>query len=216
MRDQSAEVFGCSESERLVMCSPAPPFDAAMWQRAAAALATVNAAADTVLIGDSIAAEFPAAVALAALGGVTLSNLGVGGFRTQHVLWLLGLPEAVQLRPKSVLLMVGTNNMSRGDHHGAIAAGIITILKRIAAVWNPLNLLLVQTIPRAPGHDFRTDERKALHGMVREASSAFAQVMIIEADHTLNTHMQAYSPDQLHLTEFGYDLVAAEISLAAA
>ncbi len=216
MPGDSLDAYGCSEFERLVMSSPAPPFDPAMWQRAAAALAAVNASADTVLIGDSIAAEFPAAAALAALGGIALCNLGVGGYRTQHVLWLLGLPEAVQLRPKSVLLMVGTNNVSMGDHHGAIAAGIITILKRIWDVWNPANLLLVQTIPRAPGHDFRTEERRALHGMVREASAAFPQLMIVEADHALNTHPPAYSPDQLHLTEFGYDLVAAEISRALA
>jgi len=212
MLDLPEEDFACTDFERLVMTTPAPPFDPAMWQRAAAALADLNLAADTVLIGDSIAAEFPSNAALAALGGVCLCNLGVGGFRTQHVLWLLEIPEVANLRPATVLLLVGTNNISMGDHHGAIAAGIIGILKQAVALWNPPNLLLVQTIPRAPGLDFRTEERKAMHGMVRAASPAFAQLMIAEADETLNAHTQAYGPDHLHLTEFGYDLVADAIS----
>ncbi len=52
-------------------------------------------------------------------------NFGVGGDRTEHLLWRLSNGELEGLSPKVVVLLVGTNN--HGDTAEDVAEGIKTI-----------------------------------------------------------------------------------------
>lgn len=74
-------------------------------------------------------------------------NLGIGGDRTQHVLWRIENGELDGLKPKVVVLMIGTNN-SNSDDADAITAGIELIVTKIRAKCPGAKVLLLAVFPR--------------------------------------------------------------------
>ena len=56
-------------------------------------------------------------------------NFGIGGDRTEHVLWRLENGELDEVAPKVIVLLVGTNN--HGDLADQIADGIRAIITHI-------------------------------------------------------------------------------------
>ncbi|MFT3684652.1 MAG: GDSL-type esterase/lipase family protein [Phycisphaerales bacterium] len=89
-------------------------------------------------------------------GGV---NAGIGGDRTQHVLWRLdhGLLDAMRTsKTKLVVLMIGTNNSNGGDHNAAeIAEGVTQIVDRLTTQAGDTKVLLLGVFPRSPKVDFQ-------------------------------------------------------------
>src|SRR5436190_19976020 len=55
------------------------------------------------------------------------ANFGIGGDRTQHVLWRLQNGELEGIQPKVVMLMIGTNNLGSNTPE-EIADGITAIV----------------------------------------------------------------------------------------
>src|SRR5581483_7232139 len=58
------------------------------------------------------------------------ANFGIGGDRTQHVLWRIQNGELDGITPKVAMLMIGTNNTGN-DSAEQIAEGITAIVKQI-------------------------------------------------------------------------------------
>ena len=61
-----------------------------------------------------------------------VANFGIGGDRTQHVLWRIQNGELDGIEPKVTVLMIGTNNLS-SDTPDEIAQGIGAIVSELAA-----------------------------------------------------------------------------------
>ena len=59
-----------------------------------------------------------------------VANFGIGGDRTQHVLWRIENGELENIKPKVTVLMIGTNNI-RGDDPQKIAQGVEKIVKEV-------------------------------------------------------------------------------------
>src|SRR5262245_11297894 len=60
------------------------------------------------------------------------ANFGIGGDRTQHVLWRLQNGELEGISPKVVMLMIGTNNSNGKDNTAEeIAEGVTAIVKEV-------------------------------------------------------------------------------------
>jgi lysophospholipase L1-like esterase len=81
-------------------------------------------------------------------------NLGIGGDRTQHVLWRIEQGELDGLKPKAVVLMIGTNNTGKekdGSPRNSTAeviAGVTAVVKQIRAKLPRSKLLLLAIFPR--------------------------------------------------------------------
>jgi len=75
------------------------------------------------------------------------ANFGIGGDRTQHVLWRIDHGELDGLKPKVTVLMIGTNN-SNSDSADDIAAGVEKIVAEIRAKCPASKVLLLAIFPR--------------------------------------------------------------------
>ena len=76
------------------------------------------------------------------------ANFGIGGDRTQHVLWRIQEGELDGIKPKVVVLMIGTNNS--GSPAEEITKGVKAIVDQIHAKLPESKLLLLGIFPRSP------------------------------------------------------------------
>jgi beta-glucosidase len=76
------------------------------------------------------------------------ANFGIGGDRTQHVLWRIEHGELDGINPKVTVLMIGTNN-SKTDPPEDIAEAIRLIIGDIHARIPGTRILLLAIFPRA-------------------------------------------------------------------
>ena len=77
------------------------------------------------------------------------ANFGIGGDRTQHVLWRIEHGEVDGIKPKVIVLMIGTNN-ARANSSEEIAAGITAIVKKLGEKLPETKILLLGVFPRSP------------------------------------------------------------------
>src|SRR5439155_4166309 len=75
------------------------------------------------------------------------ANFGIGGDRTEHVLWRLQHGELKGIQPNVVMLMIGTNNTGSNSAE-EIAAGITAIVKEIHQRSPTTKILLLGVFPR--------------------------------------------------------------------
>src|SRR5262249_29418296 len=86
------------------------------------------------------------------------ANFGIGGDRTQHVLWRLDSGEIDGIAPKVVVLMIGTNNVGSNKPE-EIAEGVRAIVDKLRAKLPKSKILLLGIFPRGAtrGKDQETD-----------------------------------------------------------
>lgn len=76
-------------------------------------------------------------------------NMGIGGDRTQHVLWRLDHSNLEDLKPRLAIVMIGTNNSGGNDNTAEeIADGIIAICDRLRTKLPQTKILLLAIFPR--------------------------------------------------------------------
>ncbi len=140
-------------------------------------------------------------------------NLGIGGDRTQHVLWRIEHGELNGLKPKAVVLMIGTNNTGRekdGSPRNSTAKvieGVTAVVKEIRAKLPGSKLLLLAIFPRgtvgAPERAQIKEINAAIAGLDDGKMVRFldiGKVFLAEDGSIPRTIM----PDLLHPNEEGY------------
>jgi len=80
--------------------------------------------------------------------GMHSLNFGIGGDRTEHVLWRLENGELENLSPKIIVVLVGTNN--HGDTPSEIAEGLKAICTVLRDQQPQAFVVLLSLLPR--GH----------------------------------------------------------------
>lgn len=169
-----------------------------------------------IFLGDSITqqwADAGAAVWNEFYGERQAVNFGIGGDRTQHVLWRLehgnvdGLAKPEQGHaPRLVVLMIGTNN-SGDDSAEDIAAGIHAIVGTLRERLPTTKVLLLAIFPRGEHANAARETVRRASEMARSAADGtmirFLDIgsAFMEPDGTI---LPDVMPDFLHLSGVGY------------
>jgi lysophospholipase L1-like esterase len=150
------------------------------------------------------------------------ANFGISADRTQHVLWRLEHGEVDGIKPKVVVLMIGTNNtgFERGtttprNTTAETAEGVAAIVKTLRTKLPAAKILLLAIFPRGEKPD--DPQRK----QVTEINTTLAKLAdgktirfldltprFLAADGTLPKEIM---PDFLHPNEKGYEIWADAI-----
>lgn len=167
---------------------------------------------DLLFLGDSITAGWAGQKEVwdRYYGSRQAANFGIGGDRTQHVLWRLENGEAEGIAPKVAVLMIGTNNMS-GNTPEEIAKGVEAIVKTLRAKLPNTKVLLLGVFPRAPKGDALRARVKAVNDQIARLDDGKTVKYLdigprfLEPDGTLTREIM---PDLLHLSRKGYRIWA--------
>jgi lysophospholipase L1-like esterase len=146
------------------------------------------------------------------------ANFGISGDRTQHLLWRLQNGELEGIKPKVVMLMIGTNNSNGKDNTvEEIADGIKAVVEEIKKKSPGTKVLLLAIFPRGADPMFPTV--KAQREKLAEVNKMIAKLddggktvkyldigeKFLQPDGTLSKEVMY---DYLHLTEKGYQIWA--------
>ena len=153
-------------------------------------------------------------------------NLGIGGDRTQHVLWRIEQGELDGLKPKAVVLMIGTNNTGKEKDGTArnstaeVIEGVTAVVKQIRAKLPQSRLLLLAIFPRGTVDAPQRAQIKEINTAIAKLDDGkmikfldIGKVFLAEDCSIPRTIM----PDLLHPNEQGYQrwADAMEPTLAA-
>jgi lysophospholipase L1-like esterase len=175
--------------------------------------------AKVVFLGDSITAGWNGQKALfeKEFGQYQAANFGIGGDRTQHVLWRVENGEFDGLKPKAVVLMIGTNNSGAADNSPEqIAAGIKNIIAAIHQRSPETKVLLLAIFPRGAteANNLGRAKNQAVNALIAKFDDGqkvhFLDIgaKFLKPDGTLE---KAIMPDLLHLNAASYQIWADAI-----
>jgi lysophospholipase L1-like esterase len=178
--------------------------------------------AQLVFLGDSITAGWGGKKDIweKAFGKYQPANFGIGGDRTQHVLWRIQNGELDGIKPKACVVMIGTNN-SGSDPAEGIAKGVAAIIETSRAKQPQAKILLLAVFPR--GEKPSTPEKaNAGRDKLKQVNEIIAKLddgkhvhfldigaKFLQPDGSLSKDIM---PDFLHLSAAGYQIWADAIS----
>ena len=146
-------------------------------------------------------------------------NLGIGGDRTQHVMWRLKNGNIDGISPKAAVLMIGTNN-SNDNTPQEIADGIEAVVKILRTDLPETKVLILAIFPRGANNDdrLRKVNMKANEIACKLADGEMVHYLdinqkFLQADGTLTKEIM---PDLLHPQQKGYTIWAESMEPALA
>lgn len=187
---------------------------------------------DVLFIGDSITQGWEGkgkAVWAEKYEPLKAANFGIGGDRTQHVLWrLIDGKELEGIQPKVAVVMIGTNNMGAsspskdgqvgktGNTAPEIAAGVKAIVDEIRKKLPKTKILLLAIFPRGDKPDSPIRAKVAeVNRTLADMDDGGKTVLFLDigpkfltSDGVLTAEIM---PDSLHLSEKGYQIWADAI-----
>ena len=173
---------------------------------------------DVLLIGDSITIQwgeswtkhFPK---------LKTVNIGIGGDKTQNVLWRLDHGGVNGLQPKVIVLMIGNNNMFFTPETGieAAAQGIEMCAKNLREKFPAAEIIVAKILPaHAPGNRFYEDIKKTNAALNPLKLDSDPKVKVLDlwpdftnADGTIKRIL--FTSDNIHLSPAGYAVYAERL-----
>lgn len=170
---------------------------------------------DLLFLGDSITERWERAgkeVWDEFYGSRKALNIGIGGDRTQHVLWRLDNGNIRGISPKLAVVMIGTNNSGLNRNTTSeMLAGVTAVVEKLQARLPETKILLLGIFPR--GKEFNeqrgkiTQVNQVLQKLDDGNSIHFLNIghVFLQPDGTISEEVM---PDTLHLSPSGYRLWA--------
>ena len=173
---------------------------------------------DVLLVGDSITIQwgdlwkkhFP---------GLKAVNIGIGGDKTQNVLWRLDHGGGEGLEPKCIVLMIGNNNIFFTPETGIepAAKGIEMCVKNLREKFSDAKIVVASILPaHSPDDRFYQDIKATNEVLETLKLNSDPQVQVLDLtndflndDGTLKKEL--YTPDNIHLSPAGYAVYAAQL-----
>jgi beta-glucosidase len=173
---------------------------------------------DVLLVGDSItiqwgaswAKQFPERKAV---------NIGIGGDKTQNVLWRLDHGGVDGLKPRAIVLMIGNNNMFFTPETGVAAAaqGVKACLANLREKFPEADVVVAKILPcHAPKVRFYEDILLTNAEIDKLKLDADPKVKVLDltqdflnADGTIKTEF--FTSDKIHLSPAGYEAYASRL-----
>jgi lysophospholipase L1-like esterase len=139
------------------------------------------------------------------------ANFGIGGDRTQHVLWRITGGELEGIKPKVAVVMIGTNN-SGSDSAADIAEGVTEVVKLIKSKSPETKVLLLAVFPRGQkipntGNDKLIEVNKTVAKLDDGKTVRYLDIgpKFLDKEGQLPKEIM---PDYLHLSPKGYEIWA--------
>ena len=160
-----------------------------------------------VFFGDSITQWWPGADFKNRYGALGAVDFGIGGDKTQNVLWRIQNGEMDGITPRVAVVLIGTNNLGSASSE-KIAQGITIVVQAIRAKSPTTKVLLLGIFRR--GWD-----GKQMAGKIKEVNATIAKLddgkmvrfldlkdQMLEPDGSFSRDI---SKDSLHLKPAGYN-----------
>lgn len=148
-------------------------------------------------------------------GPLHAADFGIGYDRTQNVLWRIEHGELAGLKPRVVVLLIGTNNAGNEDNGQPrnttpeIVEGVSAIVTELRARLPESKILLFGIFPRGEKNDPVRGQVKAVNDQLAKLDDGkrvkFMDIgsKFLEPDGTLPREIM---PDLLHPNEKGYQI----------
>jgi platelet-activating factor acetylhydrolase IB subunit beta/gamma len=173
---------------------------------------------DVLLVGDSITIQwgdawkkhFPKLKAI---------NIGIGGDKTQNVLWRLDHGGVDGLQPRAILLMIGNNNMFFTPETGieSAARGIEMCMKNLRSKFPDVPIIVAKILPaHSPGNRFYEDIKKTNRALEPLQLEDNPKVQVLDmwndfVDEKGILKKELFTSDNIHLSAAGYAMYAKRL-----
>jgi lysophospholipase L1-like esterase len=172
---------------------------------------------EVLFVGDSITAGWSRQKQVwdQHFGKYNPANFGIGGDRTQHVLWRMLNGELEGIKPKVVVLLIGTNN-SKTDPPDKIVSGVEKIVQTIREKTDA-KVLLLAIFPRGETAGKAAEQRATIDQVNARLAKLdngknirFLDIgeKFLQPDKSISKEIMN---DYLHLTTKGYEIWAGAI-----
>jgi len=180
-----------------------------------------------LLVGDSITQQWGSPLDkkpmnagwVMQFGTAKVVNIGIGGDKSQNVLWRLDHGGVEGLEPKCIVLMIGNNNMFFVPETGIepAAKGVKACADNLRRKFPRAPIVVVKILPaHEPGNAFYENIKKtnsALDPLKLEADKLLRVLDLTAAfvnkDGTIKADL--YTQDKIHLSESGYGVYGEEL-----
>lgn len=185
--------------------------------------------AQVVFVGDSITHQwekFPA-VWDEFFGQYKPLNAGIGGDKTQHVLWRLENGNIDGIQPKVAVVMIGTNNSAKDEFTAEqIAEGVEAVVCTLRTKLPQTKVLLLAIFPRGDDAQRKDKTIDATYNPQWDKNEKASKLASRLADGKMIVYLdinkkflndkgvltRQIMPDLLHLSEEGYRIWAESIT----
>lgn len=171
---------------------------------------------DVAFVGDSITARWRGNENWTKhWGAYKAVNMGIGGDKTQNVLWRLDHGQLDGYKAKLFVVMIGTNNLwDKTTTPEEVAAGVKAVLERIQAKQPQARILLMSILPTGEKPNPGRDKRMAVNPLIAKFAGGSVEYIDIsgkylDAEGRISKELMH---DFLHLAPQGYDLWAEAIA----